>query len=136
MSGPIVPVSPHTAVQPAENANANAAKLKHAATEFESILVKQLLKAAKLGGGGQGDKANGYADMTVDALASAIERGGGLGLANRIEQAIGHTAGHAVQAPQAGHAPQAGQVAQAGQAGDTATTAARNVHAIHSGGGE
>jgi Rod binding domain-containing protein len=63
-------------------------KLRHAATEFESILVKQLLKAAKIGGAGA-EKANGYADMAVDALASGIEGGGGLGLARRIEEAIG-----------------------------------------------
>jgi Rod binding domain-containing protein len=65
-------------------------KLLHAATEFESLLVKQLLKAAKLGGTGGDEKASGYADMAVDALATAVERGGGLGLARRIQEAIGH----------------------------------------------
>jgi Rod binding domain-containing protein len=64
-------------------------KLRHAAGEFESLLVKQMLKAAKIGGGDD-EKASGYGDMAVDALASAIERGGGMGLAQRIEQAIAH----------------------------------------------
>jgi len=111
MSGAIPPLSPHASAQPALAANTNAAntsaanaanknaaaakanidKLRHAATEFESILVKQLVKAAKLGG--SADKGNGYADMTVDALASAIERGGGLGLSHRIEEAIGKNVG-------------------------------------------
>ena len=106
MSGAIAPLSPHASAQPALEANAanatnaanknaaaakaNVEKLRHAATEFESILVKQLVKAAKLGG--SADKGNGYADMTVDALASAIERGGGLGLSHRIEEAIGKNA--------------------------------------------
>jgi Rod binding domain-containing protein len=66
-------------------------KLRNAANEFESILVKQLLKSAKLGGSGDAEKANGYGDMAVDAMASAVEKGGGLGLAKRIEQAIGAT---------------------------------------------
>jgi Rod binding domain-containing protein len=66
-----------------------ADKLRHAATEFESMMVKQLLKSAKLGGGAE-DKSNGYGDMAVDALASSVERGGGLGLAHRIEEAIGN----------------------------------------------
>jgi Rod binding domain-containing protein len=65
-------------------------KLRSAATEFESMLVKQLLKAAKLGGTGDDDKSGGYGDMAVDAMATAVERGGGLGLAKRIEQAIAH----------------------------------------------
>ncbi|MGA7122849.1 MAG: hypothetical protein WBY94_22300 [Polyangiaceae bacterium] len=66
-------------------------KLRHAAGEFESLLVKQMLKSAKIGGGGGAEKPGGYADMAVDALASAIEKGGGLGLAHRIEQAIAHS---------------------------------------------
>jgi Rod binding domain-containing protein len=86
MSPGIVPVSGQGLAQPAHDPRAD--KLRHAATEFESLLVKQLLKAAKIGGAG-GEKANGYADMAVDALASSIESGGGLGLARRIEEAIG-----------------------------------------------
>ncbi len=78
------------------------AKLKTAATEFESLLVKQLLKAAKLGGSGGDEKSNGYGDMAVDALATAVERGGGLGLASRIEQAVGGAA-HRTLAPALTH---------------------------------
>jgi Rod binding domain-containing protein len=99
MSSNITPVlgahSPSRAVH-----DPRAEKVQHAAAEFESILVKQLLKAAKLGGSGGDEKANGYADMAVDALASAIEQGGGLGLARRIQDAIS-TGPHAVQAQQA-----------------------------------
>ena len=88
MTSAIAPLSSHAVAQAAHDPNAD--KLRRAATEFESLLVKQLLKAANMGGSGGGEKASGYTDMTVDALASAIERGGGLGLARRIEQAIGH----------------------------------------------
>jgi Rod binding domain-containing protein len=89
MSSGIAPlVAPTAAAQPAHDSRID--KLRQAAGEFESLLVKQMLKAAKIGGAGGEEKASGYADMAVDALASAIEHGGGLGLARRIEQAIGH----------------------------------------------
>jgi Rod binding domain-containing protein len=93
MSTPIARLSVHL---PASNEAAAPAKdprvekLRRAAGEFESLLVKQLLKAAKIGGD---DKGNGYADMAVDALSSGIEKGGGLGLARRIEEVIGHASG-------------------------------------------
>lgn len=61
------------------------AKLERAAGEFEQIFVKQLLKEAKLGGA---QKEGGYGDMAVDALASGVQKGGGLGLAKQIEAAL------------------------------------------------
>jgi Rod binding domain-containing protein len=61
------------------------AKLEKAAGEFEQIFVKQLLKEAKLGGS---QKEGGYGDMAVDALASGVQKGGGLGLAKQIEAAL------------------------------------------------
>jgi Rod binding domain-containing protein len=82
------------------------AKLQSAANEFESLLVKQLLKSAKMGGSGDDGKSSGYADMAVDAMASAVEKGGGLGLAKRIEQAIG--ASHPQAPPLAHVAPEKG----------------------------
>jgi Rod binding domain-containing protein len=82
------------------------AKLRSAANEFESLLVKQLLKSAKLGQSGDTEKSNGYGDMAVDAMASAVEKGGGLGLAKRIEQAIG--ASHPLAPPLAHTAPEKG----------------------------
>jgi Rod binding domain-containing protein len=67
--------------------DARGEKLKKAAMEFESLLVKQMLQQSKIAGD---EKANGYSDMAVDAMTSAVEKGGGLGLARRIEEAIGH----------------------------------------------
>src|SRR3954463_9426913 len=65
-------------------ASAKAANLHKAASEFESMLVRQLLTAAHMGG----NKQDAYSGMAVDALASGIERGGGLGLTRQIEDAI------------------------------------------------
>jgi Rod binding domain-containing protein len=87
MSGNITPVTATPATAPTKH-DARTEKLRHAASEFEGILVKQLLKAAKLGASNGEEKANGYADMAVDALASGIQRAGGLGLARRIEEAL------------------------------------------------
>jgi Rod binding domain-containing protein len=94
MSSDISPIAgPRVAGQaagaPGVTHDARAEKLRTAATEFESVLVKQLLKSAKLGGSGEDEKTSGYGDMAVDALASAVESGGGLGLARRIEEAVG-----------------------------------------------
>jgi len=61
------------------------AKLERAAGEFEQLFVKQLLKEAKVGGA---QKEGGYGDMAVDALASGVQKGGGLGLAKQIEAAL------------------------------------------------
>jgi Rod binding domain-containing protein len=86
MNGPISPV--RVAPAPATNADVDpkrAEKLRTAAHEFESLLVKQLLTAAKITGEG---KASGYADMAVDALTSGVQKAGGLGLAKRIEEAL------------------------------------------------
>ncbi|HXN32858.1 MAG TPA: hypothetical protein VN894_13395 [Polyangiaceae bacterium] len=101
MSSAIAPVVPPTPVAKTPP-DPRIEKLRHAAGEFESLLVKQLLKAAKIGGAGGDEKASGYGDMAVDALASSIERGGGLGLAHRIEQAIAHGAAPAAPNPHKG----------------------------------
>ena len=88
MSGTIARVSGLTATAQTKGpapVDAHTAKLRKAAGDFESLLVKQLLKEAKIGGS---EKSSGYGDMAVDGLASAIERGGGLGLAKHIERAI------------------------------------------------
>jgi Rod binding domain-containing protein len=84
MSNPIARVAARPAAVPSVK-DARTEKLEKAAGEFESLFVKQLLKEAKIGGD---QKSGGYADMAVDALATGIQRGGGLGLAKRIEQAM------------------------------------------------
>jgi hypothetical protein len=53
--------------------------------EFETILVHQLLEAAKVGGDGHD---GGYKAMAVDAFADGVSHAGGLGLAKQIEDAL------------------------------------------------
>lgn len=70
------------------------AKVHKAAQEFEAMFVRQILTAAKVGGH---DKASGYDGMAVDAIASAVTQGGGLGLARQIEDALSHSGATAPQ---------------------------------------
>jgi Rod binding domain-containing protein len=89
----IAPVTnqPHPTVHAASPAKAGKAatdaKVHKAAQEFEELFVRQILSAAKVGGGGDGKKS-GYEGMAVDAIASAVSGGGGLGLARQIEDAV------------------------------------------------
>jgi Rod binding domain-containing protein len=87
--------------------DARTEKLEKAAGEFESLFVKQLLKEAKIGGD---PKSGGYADMAVDALATGIQRGGGLGLAKRIEQALATAHAHTPTVATGADAAKAAQV--------------------------
>lgn len=91
MTRPIGTVSAPTQTVAAHDTSAakDAAKAKEVASEFEAILVRQLLSTTKMGG-----KENMYSDMTVDALAKAVTAGKGLGLASRIGDALSQ-AGHA-----------------------------------------
>lgn len=61
-----------------------AAEVKQAAAAFQAILVRQMLSSSAVAGKG------GYSDMGVEALATAVTSGGGLGLGQAIERAIGH----------------------------------------------
>lgn len=74
-------------VQKGSGAEKADAALKKVAAEFESALVRQLLQTAKVGGK---QAERGYGGMAVDALASGLEAGGGLGLARAIEAALAH----------------------------------------------
>ena len=59
--------------------------VKRVAREFEGMLVRQLVSAAKVGGK---NSESGYGAMAVDALASGVMDGGGLGLARKLEDAL------------------------------------------------
>jgi Rod binding domain-containing protein len=89
----VSPVGPVTtaplAPTPRERPDAKAAvdpRIQEAAREFESMFVRQILSAAKVGGAHQ--ESQGYDGMVVDAVATAIAKGGGLGLAREIEDAL------------------------------------------------
>jgi Rod binding domain-containing protein len=97
MSIKVAPLMPQVPPQapPRETEKPADAKLHKMAQEFEAVFVRQLLSAAKLGGSAK--KEDGYDGMAVDALASAVTGGGGLGLARQIEEALSH-AGRALPA--------------------------------------
>ena len=80
----IAPITTSPAAPAQPQASERTEKIHKAAQEFESLLIKQLLSAAKMGGEAKG----GYGDMGLDALASGVEKAGGLGLARRLEEAI------------------------------------------------
>ena len=90
MSSPIGAISTQTqaALSMAENGPKGpkmATGLHKVAKEFETMLVHQLLDAAKIAGEGQGA---GYGSMAVDALANGVSQAGGLGIAQQIETAL------------------------------------------------
>lgn len=60
-------------------AQAPLTPIDRAAREFESIFVRQLLEASRVG-----SSSGPYASLSVDAIAKALEDGGGLGLAATI----------------------------------------------------
>lgn len=80
----MTPVRPLGSPEPAKAESVDP-QLKHVAEEFEGIFLRQLLQNAKVGGK---DGDHGYGAMAVDALASGIQAGGGLGLARAIEQSL------------------------------------------------
>jgi Rod binding domain-containing protein len=59
------------------------------AREFEAVLVRQVLTAAKAAGENSGSQ---YGGMAIDALADGIMHGGGLGLARTLELSLSDTA--------------------------------------------
>jgi Rod binding domain-containing protein len=78
-------------------------KIAHVAQQFEEVFVRQLLSSAKMGGENDG---GGYSAMTIDALATGVSKGGGLGIAKSIEMALSHSQGPAVATPAAHEVPQ------------------------------
>jgi Rod binding domain-containing protein len=68
------------------------AQLRALATEFEAVFLAEMLRHAGLGapqdsfGGGAGEEA--FAGMMADAHARALAQAGGIGLAERVFQAL------------------------------------------------
>lgn len=58
----------------------DAARVGH---EFEAIFVRTMLRSTPLG-----SRSDAYTDMGVDALAKSVTAGRGLGLADRIREAL------------------------------------------------
>jgi murein DD-endopeptidase MepM/ murein hydrolase activator NlpD len=64
-------------------------RLHGAARALETLILKQLVNASKVFTGGEGAGSSIRADMFADALADAMVKGGGLGLAKQIERSLG-----------------------------------------------
>lgn len=63
----------------------DAARAAEMGREFEAMLLRQLLSTAKL----CGDKnENGYGGMATEALADALARSGGIGVAQMLAAAV------------------------------------------------
>jgi Rod binding domain-containing protein len=88
--------------------SARDSKVHKAAQDFEAMFVREILRAAKVTGH---DKPNGYDSMAVDAIASSVTKGGGLGLAREIEAALSHAAAAHGVAPSPQPQPSIGPLA-------------------------
>jgi murein DD-endopeptidase MepM/ murein hydrolase activator NlpD len=72
----------------APGSEAQRERLRDAARALESLVLKQLVNASKAFTGGEGAGSAVRADMFADALADAMVKGGGIGLARQIEQSL------------------------------------------------
>jgi len=83
------------------------AALRTAAREMEAVMLRQMLRSSGVYGGGEGPGASIREDMFVNALADAVVKAGGLGLADTLARAMGPARAGAAPAPLpgAGRAP-------------------------------
>jgi murein DD-endopeptidase MepM/ murein hydrolase activator NlpD len=70
-------------------AEAQQARLHQAAQALETLVLKQLISTSKAFTGGESAGSGVRADMFADALAEAMVKGGGIGLAKQIERSFG-----------------------------------------------
>jgi murein DD-endopeptidase MepM/ murein hydrolase activator NlpD len=63
-------------------------RLRGAARQLETLVLKQLVSATKAFTGGEGAGSAIRADLFADALADAMVKGGGIGLARQIEDSV------------------------------------------------
>jgi len=84
MSDAINPVGPTATPASAATSPATApSDLHRVASEFEAMLLRQLLHTAKMG-----SAAGSYGDMAVDALATGVSQAGGIGLTRQLEAVL------------------------------------------------
>ena len=90
-------ISPNIASQTPDVSNAPSPKLINAAHQFESMLLQEMLKPMRSGqdswgGDGESDNTDHSMDTVssfgTEAVATAISKGGGLGIARQIIQQV------------------------------------------------
>lgn len=74
-------------------------KLRAAARALETLVLKQLVAASKAFTGGEGPGSAVRADLFADALADAMVKGGGIGLAAQIARSVDRTAAAELPSP-------------------------------------
>ena len=75
-------------LRPSALPDGDRSRLREASRALESLVVKQLVTASKAFTGGEGAGSAIRADMFADALADAMVKGGGIGLARQIERSV------------------------------------------------
>jgi flagellar protein FlgJ len=76
------------------NSSRDPAAIKKAASQFEAIILRQLLAPSMESimsgslGGAQGTGGSMYGYMLTDTMASSLAQGGGLGLARMLEKQL------------------------------------------------
>ena len=86
----------------ANNAGTASPRLVHAATEFESQMMQELLKPLTEGMGGDSEDSEGalegsmgsLAGFSAEALGTALARSGGFGIASGIIRELSHNGNH------------------------------------------
>jgi peptidoglycan hydrolase FlgJ len=97
MAGPGAVSGPGGSATPPPAKTAEAARIRQAASDFEAVLIGQMLQAARRSPLARGPLLGGndiYRGMMDDEVAKAMARGGGLGLADII---VRHVSGPAAQ---------------------------------------
>jgi len=84
LQGAPLPLDPH-----ASRPDAQAARIRHTAEEFESVFLNEMLSPMfeglstdGLGGGGVGEEM--FRPMLIDRYAQAVTHAGGIGIADQI----------------------------------------------------
>jgi Rod binding domain-containing protein len=68
--------------------NRDQAKLAQAARDFEAVLLRRMLSALEKSVQQSGKGGSMYGTMIVDAMADAITKSGGLGMAKVVEESL------------------------------------------------
>ncbi|MBX7122545.1 MAG: rod-binding protein [Opitutaceae bacterium] len=88
-------VSPDIAAKAKASGAASPSEIKRAASQFEAIILRQLLAptieplmSGGLGGAGAGGGGGVYGYMLTDVLADSLSKGGGLGLSKMLTRQL------------------------------------------------
>ena len=85
---------------------ANARKLKDTASQFEALVISQLLKDAKTSWAGEEDRSAAHMmEFAQEQMASALAAAGGLGLASLVVSGLERAESPATRPPAGTNTP-------------------------------